>query len=113
MRTSYFPSTDLGLLGWAKNFSQRISAAGPALGLSLQQTQDFAALVAAYGDAMQKVEPTVRSRSTVIGKNDCREAMKANARLLVSIINGQSGVSDQQKTELGMSVRKQKSPIPR
>lgn len=61
---------------------------------------------------MQGVEPGVRNKSSVAVKNACRAALKDNARLLASIINGQASVTDAMKLDLGLTVRATPTPIP-
>ncbi len=109
MRQSYFPSTDAGLLGWARNMSQRLSADYGAYGIDEPRAADFAALFESYADAYQAANvPGIRSSAATSIKNQAREALKNAARLIVSIVRGQTDVSDAQKIELGITL-----PAPR
>ncbi len=116
MRQSYFPSTDAGLLAWARNMSDRLSADYGAFGIDEQRSADFANLVEYYADAYQAANlPGIRSSAATTIKNQAREALKNAARLIVSIVRGQTDVSDAQKIELGITVpapRRQAIPRP-
>ena len=116
MRQSYFPSTDAALLAWARNMSNRLSADHAAYGIDEQRAADFAALVDSYGDAYRAANlPGIRSRAATTVKNQARESLKAEARLIVSIVRGQTDVSDAQKIGLGITVparRRQATPRP-
>jgi hypothetical protein len=111
MRTSFFPSKDGGLLRWSENFSQKLSADAGAYGISNEQAAQYAGLHLAFKAAMAASAPTIRSKTTTAQKNSAREALKAQARLLVSIIRGQN-VTDAQKTALGLTVRRAPQRIP-
>jgi hypothetical protein len=109
MRQTYFPSTDEQLLFWAKNLSERLSADPGALGIDPPRAAEFAGLVAAYDLAFQNVRiPGFRIEANTRTKNQAREAMKAAARLIVSVVRGQPQVSDALKVQLGITV-----PAPR
>lgn len=112
MRTSYFPSTDLGLLGWTKNLSDRLVESPEPYGIAPETAAAFAALQAAFADAMLAVDPGVRNKASVAAKNDLREAIKASARLIRSIVFGQATVTDEQKIQLGFNVPRAKTSIP-
>jgi hypothetical protein len=100
------------LLGWSLNLSTKLSADPAAYGLSAEQAAEFAAVHQAFADAMAAVDPAIRSKVSVARKNDARDVLKAQARLLVSIIQGQASVTDSQKIELGLTVRRAPRAIP-
>jgi len=111
--STYFPSTDAGLLAWSANFSSLISASPLVYGLSAPLAAAYAALHTAYADALtESTNPITRTKGKVEAKNLCRTNLKNQARLLVSIIQGQAGVSNEQKIDLGITVRREPAPIP-
>jgi hypothetical protein len=112
MQTVTFPATDNGLLAWSLNFSTRISAAPVPLGLTAAQATSYATLHTNFSTAMANIDPGEKSRSLVAAKNAARLALKTSARLLASIIQGQASVTDQQKIDLGLTVRNAPTPIP-
>jgi hypothetical protein len=112
VRTSFIPSTDAGLLAWSLNFASFINASPSAYGLSTVQATAYQALHSAYATALAACDPTVRSKSTVAVKNAARTDLKKGLKLLVSVINGQTTVTDGQKIELGLNVRAMPSSIP-
>lgn len=113
MRTSYFPSTDNSLVAWGHNFSEKVMAWYSDLGISLEQAEQFALVQSEFAQAyMDARRPGVRIEANTVRKNEKRDAMKAAARLLVSTINGQASVSNEQRADLGLTVPKQKSKIP-
>jgi hypothetical protein len=103
--SSYFPSTDAALMGWARNLSTRVSASGGSLGISTERAEEFAQTFQAFEQAMAGVEPGCRSKASVARKNACRQSLKDQARLIAATINGQPGLSDQQRLDLGLTVR--------
>ena len=114
MRTSYFPSTDSGLLAWSTAFSSKINIDYAVLGISQQQAAEYAALNEVYAMAMAACEPRIRSVASVARKNQAMQQLKNNARLLVSLIKGTAGVTDAQLVALGLNVRSKATinPVP-
>jgi len=109
MRQSYFPSTDAGLVNWAQNISQKLAIDYAAYGITQERSDEFAALVAAYAEAFRlAADPSTRTKGKVASRNDARESMKNDARLIVSIVRGQSTVTGEQKILLGITL-----PAPR
>jgi hypothetical protein len=108
MRQSFFPSTDEGLVHWARNMSNRLLVDYGAYGIDEQRAIDFAGLVESYADAYRAANVVgVRSSAATAAKNSARERLKAAARLIVSIVRGQD-LPDAQKILLGITI-----PAPR
>lgn len=107
-----FPKTDLGLLAWAQNFYAVANPIATSLGLTPAQLTAFNGLVTTYGDDLAACDPGVRNRSAVLQKNQSRTNLKASARLLTTLVEGQATVSDAQKAQLGINVRKPPVPSP-
>jgi hypothetical protein len=114
MRTSFLPATDPGLLDWGRNFRDRIEPDPERFGISEAQAAAFAAVYVAFAAAYQTVrDPSTRTTVTVAQKNAKRETLKAEARLLAKVVDG-SSVTDAQRIELGLNVRKKATakPVP-
>jgi hypothetical protein len=103
--SSYLPSTDVGLRGWARNFSTRVSESGGSLGISSARAEELAQALLDFEQAMAGVNPGIRCKSSVSVKNTARQRLKILARLIVATINGQPGLSDQERINLGLTVR--------
>jgi hypothetical protein len=106
MSHGFLPRTDALLLNWAKNFSQKILTHYASLGISLEQAQAFEQLRDDFAASLLLCVPQIRNRVATSGKNEVRALLKANAKLLSLIIQGQANVGGQQKIELGLNVRK-------
>jgi len=105
--------SDAGLLAWTVNFNTLINADPTAYGLTVEQAAEYATLSDAYASAYQTaVDPGTRTRGKVQAKNTAKAALKDRARLLAKVIEGQVGVTDEQKIDLGLNVRKAPAPIP-
>jgi hypothetical protein len=113
MRDSYMPAKQAEQVQWARNFSTLLNAAGANYGTTPAQAVAFSAV---FGNAQlafnQAQDPTTRTKAAVQLKNDTLKAMKAMAADLVSIIQGTSTVTNEQKVLLGITVRKDR-PSPR
>lgn len=114
MPGSYLPNTDSTLLDWGRNFSTLINATPATYGLSAGQATAFATLYTAYETAYNTaVTPETRTKGAIAAKNTAKTNLKVDARNLVSIIQGIATVSDQQKIDLGITVRdSEPTPIP-
>lgn len=108
----FLPTRDSLLLAWSANFSTRITAAPVPLGLTAAQATAYATLHTNFTNAMAAIDPGERSKSLVAAKNAAKLALKTSARLLAKIIQGQPGVTDSQKIDLGLNVRAQPTPVP-
>lgn len=113
MPKGFLSVSDAGLLAWTVNFNTLISADPAAYGLTAEQAAEYATLSDAYAAAYQTaVDPGTRTKGKVKAKNDARKALKDRARLLAKVIEGQVFVTDEQKIDLGLNVRKSPQPIP-
>ena len=106
------PRVDAKFLNWSANFGDLIATDPPGFGLSEKQVTDFNNLLrtfrASYGRA---VEPSTKTAVAVAQKNADRDALRLDARRLVSVIDGQAAVTDAQRVALGIVVR-DTSPTP-
>jgi hypothetical protein len=105
MPKGFLPNQDLALLAWARHFGEMISISPESWGLSGAQAAEFVGLTDDFAASLALCEPGVRNKSSVVGKNTARTAMKALARSLAFIVKGQTQVTDAQRIELGLSPR--------
>jgi hypothetical protein len=112
MPRGFLPNPDAELLAWSMNFSSTINSDPESFGISPAAAANFAALLADYAAKLPACDPTLRTRYSVAVKNESREKLKIDARLLARIVYGTATVTDGQKLSLGLSVRGKPSPIP-
>ena len=112
MSKSFLPTTDKGLLAWGQNFFAVGNPIAVSLGLTSTIFTAFNVLVTTFGTTLAACDPGVRNKAAVAAKNTARAALKASARDLAKIVQGQATVSNATKLELGLNVRAQPSPIP-
>lgn len=106
MPNDYLPLTDAGLLGWSGHFGTTVAAAPEALGLRVDQAEDYAQTQSAYALAYGRaVDPVTRGGSTVFAKNSARQRLIFASRQLVRIIQACPRVSDAQRLALGIPIR--------
>lgn len=107
------PSTDAGKLEWSSNFVSKIVASPIIFGLTAPLATEFQTLAnqfsSAYATAM---DPTTRTTANISLKDEARAAMVSKAFELSKIVQGTSTVTDAQKIELRLNVKKSPSPIP-
>lgn len=109
----YIPPKDGDLLIWSENFSSLLSANPTLYGLSAPDAVSVAAAVAAFAAsyAIATTEAT-RTKVTVATKDTDRNAMLVLLRAYSSIIQANLGVSQADKTALGLTIRKTtKTPV--
>jgi hypothetical protein len=114
MGTGYLPTTDAGLLAWSSAFSELITAAPTDYGLVAGDATVYAALHASYADAFAvAMNGSTRTSGTIAAKNTARTDLKDKARELVAIIQATPSVTDEQKQDLKITVRKtEPTPVP-
>ena len=103
----FLPRREAELLQWSANFDRQINDAPGDFGLSVQVAADYRALHEAFAQAYQlSQEPSTRTASAVVAKDDAKAALLALARGLARVVRGQPGVTDAQRLELGLVVRR-------
>lgn len=113
MDRSFFYGTDAEIAAGSANFSTRITATPAAYGLVAAQATAYAAVNAAYQTAYTTaITPATRTKGAVAAKNDAKDALRAMASDLAKIIDGTPTVTDQQKIDLGLAIRKTPTPNP-
>jgi len=111
--SGFIPDGDKALLNFVRNMSQKITAAPSDYGLLPADASALADDLAAYSTALAVCEPSVRSMPAVSRKNDLRTALKNKVRRLAKKVDADENVTDAQRMELGLNVRRQAQPISR
>src|ERR671913_1758924 len=105
--TMAIPKKDAELVAWSTNFETRITASPTAFGLTAPLATAYSALhdafVAAYDAASND---GTRSKSLVAAKDLAKANLLANARDLYQVVQGTPTVTDVQRIDLGINVRK-------
>jgi len=113
MADSFFYGTDAEMASGSANFSTRITATPTAYGLVAAQAISYAAVNAIYQTTYTTaITPVTRTKGAVEAKNQAKVNLKAAASDLAKIIDGTPTVTNQQKIDLGLSIRFTPSPIP-
>jgi len=110
----YIPATDAGLITWGDNFATLLTADPTAYGedaaSALVVQNAFDAYEAAYNLAN---DPSTRTPSTVADKDAERVSFEAAARPTAQRINARSSVTNIQRSDLGITIRKTtRTPVP-
>jgi len=107
MPHDFLPAADADLEEWVLVFDQRINAEWVSYGLTAGDAAAFHVLVLDFSAKLAVANaPASRTRVSVAAKNLSRALLKKNARQLARIINAHPGVSDQQRVDLGLALRK-------
>jgi hypothetical protein len=113
MGKSFFLGTDAEMYTGSAAFSTQIGAQPTSFGLSSIQASSYATLNSAYASAyLAANNPDTRTKGAVAAKNTAKANLRVSASNLASIIDGTPTVTDQQKIDLGISVRATPSPMP-
>jgi hypothetical protein len=110
---SFLPRTDGAFATWALNFRTLIGADPAMYGVTVDQSTQLLQLQQAYAMAYQEaIEPSTRTKGKILAKNDARDALKTFVRFLAKVVEGQPTVTNEQKVDLGLNVRKNPTPVP-
>lgn len=114
MPVSYIPTTDALLVPWADNFSALITASPGSYGLSAGDAATIAAVTASYDSAYAlAIAGGTRGPSNIAAKDAAKANLIFIDRQFATIIQANPAVTDVQKTNLGITVRKTtRTPIP-
>jgi hypothetical protein len=113
MAQDFLPRTDEGLLSFATPFSAKITATPTAFGVTAPIATSLAGKVTAYSTALLAAQdPATRGPQTIQEKNTKRSDLRAYIRSVAKQIQGTITVTDDQRQELGLTIRAQPSPIP-
>jgi hypothetical protein len=103
----FLPRREALLLQWAKNFDQRIHSAPEDYALTVEQADEFRAAFELFAGWYQlSRQPTTRTPSGLLAKDEAKAAMVRLTRALAGSVRGAMGVSDQLRFGLGLTVRR-------
>jgi hypothetical protein len=106
MASDFLPKRESELLTWSTNFSLKITAAPTDYGLVAAQATAYAALHSTFSAAyLAANDPSTRTPSSIVAKDTAKDALIANARSLARIVQATPTVTDEQKSDLGLTVR--------
>lgn len=106
MANDYFPRRDNDFLAWLKNFVTVASGYGTTLGLTAAQLTSLTNARTNYENALTDLESgRALFRSYVQNKNQVKSSTQSLVRQLVRIIQANPSVSNNQRQELGITVR--------
>jgi hypothetical protein len=109
----FIPGTDAGVLSFATNYSTVITANAVALGLTASQATLLATKVSGYSTSLSaSTDPSTRGPATVLAKDTARRDLVAYVRTLARIIQANPAVTDAQRFELGLPIRRVPGSIP-
>jgi len=113
MPRSFLPSSDAQLLAWSSNFNTLINAKSANFGISQAQAQAYTAKHTAFATAYQTAyDPNTRTPPNITIKDEAKNQLDAMARELVRIIQSFPTLTDDQRRELKITVRKSRTPQP-
>lgn len=112
MANDYIPARDADFINWSANFETLIAADPTAYGLDAADATAITAADTAWSAAYTAAtDPSTRTPSTVAAKDVARQNAEDVMRPFAMQINANPAVTDQQRTDLGLTVR-QTSPTP-
>jgi hypothetical protein len=112
MGKSFFLGTYAEVYTGSAAFSTQITATPTAFGLVAAQATAYAALNDAYATAyLAAQDPSTRTKGQTAAKKTAKQNLIVMASNLAKIIQGTPTVTDQQKIDLGISVRATPTPI--
>jgi hypothetical protein len=113
MPRDWLNTKDTPLLAFTQQFSTKLTATPTAYNCTAGQATSLAGLLATFSTALAAaLDPETRGRSTLAAKNTAKTALISEVRALAKQIQGSQNVTDQQRTDLGLPVRAQPTPIP-
>jgi len=115
--TTYIPSRESDLLGFAVNFATKINAAPTTYGLTAAQAAAFTGLLGAFQNTYTALQnPTTKTPPNVAAKNAAKDALIGGPdgiRQLANIAQAFPDITDELLIELRLTVRdKQPTPVP-
>lgn len=102
----FVPTTDAGLLAFALQFSTKITADPVVLGLTAANATALSTAVSDYqAKYTAATDPATRGKSTCFAKDTSRANLRFLIRQYARAIQGTLTVTNQQREELGLTVR--------
>ncbi len=106
MGKSFYYGTDAQLYTGSQTFSDLINAAATTYGLTVAQAASYQTLNDSFAASyMLSQAPETRTKGTIQARNDAKVLLKQKAAELAKIVEATPTVTNQQKIDLGLSVR--------
>jgi len=103
----FLPRRDADLLQWSSNFDQKINFSPESYGISPSVAAEYAALHANFAQLyLAAVGASTRTPSGIVEKDDARAVLAKRARQLASIVRGTPQVTDAQRLDLGLRLKR-------
>ena len=114
MAKDVIPSNDRQLLAVSTTVADGVAPAPEDFGLDAPAVAELRTLIVAFADALAPAtDPRTRGHATVFAKSQAKVTLTAYLRRVIRNIQGCIKVSDQQRTDLGLPVRKATAtPVP-
>ena len=113
MSKGLFPDTNAGVLAFMNNMSTILTASGTSYGITMAQSSALANLTGILATSLPLAQnPSTKTKTTVAAKQQALVNVKAYAKLLISVIEGQSTVSNAMKVSLGLKLKSIPTPVP-
>jgi hypothetical protein len=104
--TTFLPTRESELVTWSLTFKTLITATPTAYALTAGQATTYGGLHDTFVTKYNLCNAdATRSPSNIVAKDDAKIALIANARLLARIVQAAPSVTNQQKSDLGLTVR--------
>src|SRR5688572_3148995 len=111
-KSFYLTKSYVDLYAGSNTFNNLISTGFASYGLTELQSDAYAALNASYAAAFLLAQaPQTRTKGTIQARNDAALPLVAKASELAKIIDAYPPVTNQQKIDLGLSVRGIPQPV--
>ncbi len=106
------PTGDQQLLAWSHHFATLLNSSPATYGITPAQAVAYGILHDTYAQALLACEPNIRSKAATITKNTARAQLRKQASTLITLISGTATVTEAEKIELGIALRRPASPTP-
>lgn len=111
--TDFLPRKEAELVVWSTTFKNLIVATPTAYGLTAAQATAYTTLHDSFVTQYNLANADgTRTPSVIVSKNQAKRFLIANARLLAGIIQRDPETTNQQRSDLGLTVPSTRSPIP-
>lgn len=112
-RSFYLATKDSDLVAGSQSFSDLINASPTTYGLTAPIAASYQVLNDDFAARYQLTQqPATRTKVSIVGRNDARILLVQKASEIAKTIYGTPTVTDEQKSELGLSVRAAPAPAP-
>ena len=112
MGRSFYYGTDAQLFTGSAAFATKVSANPTSYGLTAPMAAAYQTVNDLYADAyLAALDPEQRTKPKIQAKNDARQSLVLKAAELAKIVEATPTVTNEQKLDLGLSVRGIPQPV--